>query len=64
MIEIFITSVQEKKDSEQIQMELLKINSNFKISENVYTAKKMLETKGVTFPPPTPKEVKAQQGIK
>ena len=39
-------------------------NSNFKISENVYTAKKMLETKGVTFPPPTPKEVKAQQGIK
>ena len=35
-------------------------NPNYKLSTEVHTAKKMLEDKGISFPPPTPKEIRAQ----
>lgn len=36
-------------------------NPNFKLSDEVHTAKKMLEDKGISFPPPTPKEIREQR---
>ncbi len=36
-------------------------NPNFKLSDEVRLAKKMLEDKGISFPPPTPKEIRAQR---
>ena len=36
-------------------------NPNFKLSDEVHIAKKMLEDKGISFPPPTPKEIRAQR---
>lgn len=39
-------------------------NPAFRVSEETHKTKALLIEQGVTFPPPTPKEVKAQQGIK
>ncbi|WP_240219806.1 ankyrin repeat domain-containing protein [Rheinheimera hassiensis] len=39
-------------------------NPAFRVSEETHKTKALLIEKGVTFPPPNPQEVKAQQGIK
>ena len=41
--------------------EINRRNPDYKLSNDVHTAKKMLEDKGISFPPPTPKEIRAQR---